>query len=147
MIEHYKVKKIMPGVWNIEDYPDGVNPYVNMYLLEGDEKALLIDAGESKGDLKGLVSSLTKKPVELIITHGHGDHAAAIAQFDKVYMSHKDVDVLKSMMLSDIELDVGKIIDMKGGEIIDLGGYKIEVIALSGHTQGSMVLLDNITHK
>lgn len=137
---NFKARQIMPGVWDITDGPDRDNPFVNMFLLEGTEKALLIDAGVTKGDLKGFVGNLTKKPVQLVITHGHGDHVACVAQFDDVYMSSKDVETFASA--PEFAGPGFRYTDLKGGEVFDLGGCKIEVVAFPGHTPGSLVLLD-----
>jgi len=138
--EHYEARQIMEGLWQISDKPDKITPFVDIYLIEGSKKALLIDAGDSKADLRGFVNQITDKPIELIITHGHGDHAASIHQFDKVYMSHKEIDILEKFF--EIKVEQSKVIDLKGGEVFDLGGCMIEVIAFPGHTPGSVVLLD-----
>lgn len=140
-MEHYNAKLLMNGIWQITDYSDGLHPTVDMYLIEGTDRALLIDAGDSESDLKEFVSKITSKPVDLCITHGHGDHAMAFSQFERVYMSHKDIDILKSLFHMDI--DETMVHDLQGGEVFDLGNSKIEVIALPGHTFGSMVLLDS----
>ena len=130
----------MPGVWDITDGLEVEKPFVNMFLLEGTEKALLIDAGVSNDDLKGFVRTLTDKPIQLVITHGHGDHTACVNQFDEVYMSGKDVETFASA--PEFSEDSFKFTDLKGGELFDLGGCKIEVIAFPGHTPGSLLLLD-----
>lgn len=140
-MEHYKAKLLMKGIWQITDYADGIHPTVDMYLIEGSSRALLIDAGDSNSDLKGFVSKLTDKPVDLCITHGHGDHAMAFSQFERVYMSHKDINILKTLF--QMNIDETMVHDLQGGEVFDLGNSKIEVIALPGHTLGSMVLLDS----
>jgi glyoxylase-like metal-dependent hydrolase (beta-lactamase superfamily II) len=137
----FSSKLIMPGVWDIMDSPDGTKPWVNMYLIEGSEKAMLIDAGLSQDNLTEYVGKLTDKPVELIITHGHGDHAACAAQFEKVYMSHKDISILIQDK-QQCDFYKSKIINLHGGEVFDLGGVKLEVIAFPGHTLGSIVVLD-----
>ena len=45
-----------------------------LYLIEGEKKAVLIDAGTRIPDLDKIVARITKKPVSLLLTHGHGDH-------------------------------------------------------------------------
>lgn len=140
MREPYIPKQLMPGLWQITDIPEGASFGVDMYLLEGSERALLIDAGESKADLAGCIEKLTDKPVDLVITHGHGDHAGGADQFPRVYMSHKDLDILNSIF--HLNLSKSNIQDLQGGEVFDLGGCRIEVIALPGHTPGTVVLLD-----
>jgi len=140
MCKHYFEKLLIPGVWEITDKPDGINPYVDMYLIEGSCRALLVDAGDSNDDLIGYLRKLTDKPIDLIITHGHGDHTAGMAQFERVYMSNKDIDILNTCF--GYNLDKSMVLDLQGGEVFDLGDYKIEVIKLPGHTYGSVVLLD-----
>lgn len=53
----------------------------NMYLLEGDEKALLIDTGWGSGTLRPYVERLTQKPVQVILTHGHLDHSGSCGEW------------------------------------------------------------------
>ncbi|MCK9437785.1 MAG: hypothetical protein M0Q12_11330, partial [Synergistaceae bacterium] len=43
----------------------------SLYLIEGNNKAILIDAGTNIKDLDKIVSSITKKPVVLVATHVH----------------------------------------------------------------------------
>ena len=140
MSEFYSSKLLMKGIWQITNKPDGVHSYVDMYLIEGSSKALLVDAGESNEDLIGFIRTLTEKPVDLLITHGHGDHAAAFAQFDRVFLSHQDIDILNTIF--GYNMDETMVINLQGGEVFDLGDCKLEVIALPGHTYGSVVLLD-----
>jgi hydroxyacylglutathione hydrolase len=137
----FKSNLIMPGVWEITDGTADSPAYVDIYLVEGTERALVIDAGLSGSDLEGYIKTLTDKPLELVLTHGHSDHVASVTQFDQVYMSSKDFDILRYMIHCNNFKDSG-FKDLKGGEIFDLGGCKLEVLALPGHTQGSVVLLD-----
>lgn len=138
MHDNYIVKQLLPGIWRFTDKPE--HPYVDIYLVEGKEKALLVDAGDSKTDLSNYLRQFTKKPIELLITHGHGDHTANMDQFDCVYMNHIDIEVLKTKFNQHV--DESKIKDIKGGEILDFGDFKIEVIAVPGHTSGCMAFLD-----
>ena len=54
-------------------------------LLVGTEKALLIDTACGDYDLAGLVQKLTDKPLTVVLTHGHGDHAGGAFQFETVW--------------------------------------------------------------
>lgn len=54
------------------------------FLVEGDDRSVLIDAGTGVGDLHGLVTELVDTPVTLVLTHTHWDHIGAAAQFDDV---------------------------------------------------------------
>jgi hydroxyacylglutathione hydrolase len=140
MYKNYLSKLLMPGVWEITDKVEGEDLSVDVYLIEGSERALLVDAGYSNTDLVGYLKKLTDKPIDLLVTHGHGDHAACIDQFERVYMSHKDIDILNTIF--GFKIDETMVIHIQGGEIFDLGSCKLQVITLPGHTEGSMLLLD-----
>lgn len=60
------------------------------YLVTGDDRALLVDAGIGVGDLRALVDSLVAVPVTLLLTHSHWDHVGAAAQFDDVRIHERE---------------------------------------------------------
>lgn len=62
-----------------------------MYLLEGEDRALLIDTGVGIGDLGGFVESLTEKPITVLLTHTHWDHIGGASQFDDVRVSETEL--------------------------------------------------------
>lgn len=109
-----------------------------LYLVEGEDKALLIDAGTDITDLDKVVSSITDKPVTLAITHVHPDHIGSADYFPKLYMNPADTVMMKSMM-PDYE---GELIYLKEGQIIDLGGRQLEVLFTPPHTPGSTTYID-----
>lgn len=136
----YGARQIGDGVWEIIDCPDGVRATVNVYLVEGKDRAVLVDAGDSKSGLKEFVESLTDKPITLLITHGHGDHTGAGRVFEDVYAPHVDLSILRDLFGEEIyEKDVK---DLEAGQLFDLGGRTLEVLSLTGHTRGSVALLD-----
>lgn len=133
-----------------------------MYLVEGDERAALLDTGSGFGSLKLLVKELTDKPIIVLLTHGHTDHAMGAGEFETVYMNRKDDyiyvphgeeafrwDGLK--MLGDSHsitkedyiptLPPETFLDMSGGDSFDLGGCNIDIYDCAGHTNGSVAML------
>lgn len=111
----------------------------SVYLLEGADKALLIDAGRKIKDLDKIVASITSKPVMLVATHVHPDHTgSAINYFSELYINAADTVNIPQMM-PDYK---GELKFLKDGEIIDLGGRKIEVVFTPGHTPGSTTFID-----
>ncbi len=60
----FSATKSAEGVWTISD-----NGSDNMYLVEGGEKALLIDTGLGVARLSAFVKTLTAKPVIVVNTH------------------------------------------------------------------------------
>lgn len=111
----------------------------SLYLVEGEKKALLIDAGTKIKDLDKIVASITKKPVMLVATHVHPDHTgSAIDFFPEIYLNAADTVNIPQMMPN----YKGKVIYLKDGEVIDLGGRKIEVVFTPGHTPGSTTFIN-----
>lgn len=139
--DRYDVELIQPGVWYIEDFNND-----SIYVVEGTEKALVIDTGLGGGDLIGLVKTLTHLPFELAITHAHGDHMLHSDKFGKFYMSAKDIDTMynaKGRLMPDNKSEAEDVMDIKAGDKIDLGGgVVIEVFDVGGHTPGSVAFLD-----
>ena len=66
----FNIKELFPKVWVIDDHKA-----VNLYLVEGNDSALLIDTGIGAADLISQVKKLSEKPLIVINTHGHSDHA------------------------------------------------------------------------
>ncbi len=139
-------------------------------VVVGDEKVLVIDAGLGMHqDLRKTIEELvgTEKPIICACTHGHLDHVGSACQFDEAYCSHLDVgttrmdpfdpinrycdcvdfaleskivaDYCKKNMIVDNRVEFK---DIKDGDVFDLGGVKIEAIAVPGHSLGSMAFFN-----
>ena len=136
----------------------------------GDEKILIIDAGlGADGGLRRYIEGVigTRKPFICVCTHCHPDHVGSAKLFDEAYCSHLDwpllsdyalnkqqrLNVLKAFALNNpevlgyckeciIENSDSMFMDIKHGDVFDLGGVKIEAIAVPGHTNGSMVFFN-----
>lgn len=135
---------------------------VQAYLVEGRDKSVLIDTGCGIGDLKAYVATLTGKPITVLLTHGHLDHAPGAVQFDTVYMNLADCGIYAAHDLIQQRIDyvettsfAGKyrredllpensadaFLDLQDGMRFDLGGLHITAYACPGHTPGSMAFL------
>jgi hydroxyacylglutathione hydrolase len=110
----------------------------SIYLIEGTQKAVLVDAGRTIKDLDKIVASITKKPVMLVVTHVHSDHTGAVNYFPEVYLNPAD----SAAVPQTIPNYKGKVKYLSDGEIIDLGGRKLEVVFTPGHTPGSTTFID-----
>ncbi len=119
-------------------------PYVDAYLLIGKKRAALIDALQYTQGLYEEVRKYTDLPVDVLITHGHGDHAGrALSEFAEagchIYMSLVDYEWLISMA-SFVKKEW--FTDISDGDVYDLGGYTLQAIACGGHTPGSVAFLE-----
>lgn len=163
MMENYQIRQIDEHTWQLLD------PFrTYLYVLEGTEKAILLDAGNGFSGLRETVEALTKKPVTVVLTHGHFDHTGGAAEFSECLIHQKDAEVLKEgfdpvykpsrvdffSRIYDVPLKSEErehlirakqpehLQFIKNGEILDLGGRTLEVIETPAHTGGSICLLD-----
>ena len=114
----------------------------SVYLVEGNDKALLIDAGAWMPHLDKAVAKLTDKPVMLALTHGHGDHVGGVVSFPEAWIHPADTS-----MIGEGARHYGiKVNLLSDGEVIDLGGRQIEVLHTPGHTSGSVTFFDKERH-
>ena len=110
-----------------------------IYIIEGTERAILLDAGTKIEGLDKIVSGITSKPVMLIATHVHPDHTgSAIHDFPEIWINAADTVNVPTFM-ADYK---GKINYLEDGQVIDLGGRRIEVIFTPGHTPGSSTFFE-----
>jgi hydroxyacylglutathione hydrolase len=127
-----EISKLGAKLWVVE-----TTDKTTMYIVEGDKKAMLIDTGTKCEKLNEVVRKITQKPLIVVITHMHGDHAGNMDQFDGVYLHPAD-----TVLLEQVKPYPGKIHFVKDGEIFDLGGKKLEICHMPAHTPGSIVILD-----
>jgi hydroxyacylglutathione hydrolase len=124
------ITKLEDNMWVIE-----TSDNCTMYLVEGTQKAMLIDTGTKIDKLDTVISFITKKPLVVVITHAHGDHAGNINFFNEIWMHAADTVLLSGRYK-------GKVNFAEDGDIFDLGRTQIEVSHMPAHTPGSIVLLD-----
>ena len=125
-----EVIQIDRNTWRIEE------GMVRMFILEGEEKALLIDTGMNTPDAKEIAKTVTSKPIELMNTHADRDHISGNGAFEKFYMSPAEEENYRNAGGS------GSLIPVKENDIIDLGNRPLEIIDIPGHTPGSIAILD-----
>jgi hydroxyacylglutathione hydrolase len=152
-------KEVGNKIWQISDHGAA-----NIYLIEGKRSAMLIDDGLGTADLVSYIKKLTSKPLTVVITHGHPDHAGADYQFPEVYIHPADADAAKAVnrpearagsakmmqggnVPAENEIYKGKVYDtgllpVKEGQVFNLGGRKMEVMETPGHTPGEICILD-----
>lgn len=135
-----------------------------MYLIEGTDRAILVDTTVGLYGLRAFVETLTDKPITVLLTHGHIDHAMGSPEFDEVYMNPADMEVYRSMWKVADRMDYVRgalhgelpagltedgfippteysFRDLQDGMVFDLGGSHVDVYSFPGHTHGSMIFL------
>jgi glyoxylase-like metal-dependent hydrolase (beta-lactamase superfamily II) len=136
------------------------------YLIVGSNRAALFDTGMGIGDLKKLTVQLTSLPIVVLNSHTHQDHVGNNWQFPTVYgmdTAFTRNNAKGSSAAAQKEIAPGEVcgdfpagFDAKtyatrpwtitkyihDGEVIDLGGRSLEVIATPGHTPDAICLFD-----
>jgi glyoxylase-like metal-dependent hydrolase (beta-lactamase superfamily II) len=114
-----------------------------LYLLLGDERALLLDTGDVEDratcDVRAAVDALVPDDLELVVlhTHGHRDHHrgdAQLADRPRTRVVATDLDAVRH------ELGISRWPE----EVVtyDLGGRVLEVFGIPGHHETSIAVYD-----
>lgn len=104
----FKVKQLTEGVYALG------NCFVNAYLIVGKDKALLFDNGYGFGDMKSAIRSITDLDYDVVLSHGHFDHAGGCGDFlGPICIHEKEVPVARRHLTPDyrkIALAAGKTV-------------------------------------
>lgn len=161
-------KLINRRLFQIKDAGNGVTIISDVtgvcsYLIRGSERALLIDTCCGIGDLKAVVDKICPLPYDVVLTHLHFDHTGGAYRFDEVFITEEDAALLRQefeLSYPDTQREIDRrtpffmhlsialpnehtrITFLHEGDTFPLGKRTLHVIAVPGHTKGSVVLLD-----
>ncbi len=131
------------------------------YLLNGTKRSLLIDTGLGICNISEVIEKLTDKPVIAIATHIHWDHIGGHKYYPDFYAHEAELEwlnggfpqpleTIKEYVVDRCNLPDGYDVDtyeffqgtptevLHGGECIDLGERRIEILHTPGHSPGHM---------
>ena len=124
----------------------------NCYLVEGENQiAAVIDPGAQGGKILALAEENGLDIRYILLTHGHFDHVCAANEIRKATGAHviigeKDAPMLSSPMTkSGLQVpgynDDPVVPDrmVKGGDLLEIGGFRLHVLETPGHTPGGVV--------
>ncbi|MDI3316742.1 MAG: MBL fold metallo-hydrolase [Bacillota bacterium] len=167
-----RVEPLAPGLWRIAE-PVGRTgewgvDWVNAFLVEGERRALLFDSGMGVGPLEAVVRLLTAKPLSVVLSHWHWDHAggarrlAALAEgvwahpADGALLARGEPDddlrqavageIRRGLLPAEYALAPGHLGPLptrpaEEGRSFDLGGRRALLLHTPGHTPGGLTLL------
>lgn len=116
-------------------------------VVEGRDRALVMDTGYGDPGLRAYVEGLTDKPLVAVNSHGHYDHVMCNPEFGEVWIRPEDRALMESFCPSTgadgrIRYAVREVVD---GQSFELGGRSLATVRLPGHTPGSFGLIDSQT--
>ena len=114
---------------------------VRFFLLTGTSRALLIDSGMQTRDAKEQAKRITDLPLSLLCTHADPDHIGSNHEFPEFYMHPAECGNYYR-----VHHGSGAVLPVWDGDVLDLGDRPLRIIALPGHTPGSIAVLDE-THR
>jgi hydroxyacylglutathione hydrolase len=120
------VSKLKPGIWSLYDGE------VRCFLFTGTKRALLLDTGFGEIRIDEAVKELTGLPLYVVNSHTHPDHTGGDKFFKEIYVHPLGKDHVKHP----------KIFPVREGMVFDLGGRKLTVIELPGHSSDHIGLID-----
>jgi len=161
----FQVYETANGVFSI------VEPYqlqeTISHLIVGEDRALLFDTGVGLLSIKAVVERITNLPVIVLNSHTHYDHVGGNWEFSTVLAIDSDYTRanMEGFANDRISADFLPEAFCKGapegsdvtsfytkpwkqsryvedGEVLDLGGRKLKVLHVPGHTPDSVALLD-----
>lgn len=161
----FEVYRVSDGVYAI--YEPGQFEEVISFLVVGNTRALLFDTGLGVGDIRAVVESVTRHDVVVLNSHTHYDHVGGNHAFDRVlgldtaYTRANErgtaagelAEYLSAAWVwkplpEGVDADSYRIESWQpvrriaDGEVIELGGRSLEVLATPGHAPDSICLFD-----
>jgi hydroxyacylglutathione hydrolase len=125
------------------------NPFgTNCWLIAGDDtdEAVVVDPGFEPDRVHAMLRAAGKSPVGVLATHAHVDHIGLAGSFcgddlplfihpaDRVALD--DPDAWSPGIPNPLE-PVRDVRSIEDGDVLSLGGIRIEVLHTPGHTPGS----------
>ncbi len=161
----FEVYETEPGIFAI--YEPFQWQEVVSYLIVGTESAVLFDTGNGIGNIRAIVDRITDKSIIVLNSHSHFDHIGGNFQFDRVLSIATEFTLARTSGIQNDELrmEVSPEALCKGlpegvsredhqthpfsiaariadGDVVDIGGRRLEILHIPGHTDDSIALLD-----
>ena len=162
----FEVYRVAPGTWALAE--PGQWQEVISWLIEGEERALLFDTGLGIGDVRALAEALTDRELVVLNSHSHYDHVGGNHRFEAIlgpggpFAARNAEGGTHEAAVAEVlaEGAVWKALPedfdraayrtrpwtvtetVVDGQVLDLGGRRLEVLATPGHAPDALCLLD-----
>ena len=162
----FEVYRIIDDIYAI--YEPGQFEEVISFLIVGENRALMFDTGLGIGDIRSVVDELTDLEVIVLNSHTHYDHIGGNHQFETIYAMDTEFTRNRSRAGRPHELVAEFVSEgwiwkplpdgfakdeyhshpfaiakyVAEGDIIDIGGRRLEILETPGHAPDSICLID-----
>ena len=154
MAKGLQVEPIGEGLYRLVDVLGN-----HAYLVVGSERALMVDACGGFANVAEAAREICELPVDVAVTHTHYDHFGGAAFFGRVYVPAAELgrwEAERALCLRVLDqlVEEGLVdeadacgprdcaapeeLPLEAGHVFDLGGRTVRVVALPGHTDGSV---------
>ena len=169
-VDWFQREQVAPDLIRITEKHFDPIARANLWLLSGRDAHLLIDTGLGVSDLARYLAPLLDKPLTVVCTHAHFDHAGGLADFKSTCLHCHEIDLMRrgDVTAALARPEQGFNVDacfaalpypgfsaadyrfrpcvvqraLNEGDVIDLGDRALEVLHLPGHSPGSIALFD-----
>lgn len=124
-----KVRRLAEGFYALED------ARVRQFLVLGEEGAMLFDTGFGDTEVLAAARTLTDLPIDLVLTHGDPDHVGGLGDFTSCRLHPGDWHKITAPV---------SLTPLAEGDVLRCGRFAFEVIAIPGHTPGSVAFYDRV---
>ncbi len=122
----------------------------NCYIVANNEQAVVVDPGDDAEYIINKIRDLDVSPVATVATHGHFDHVMAaaevklaynipfIASRDDVFLLERVPETAKHFLKIEAPPAPAPDFEVKEGSDISFENIEFEILAISGHSPGSV---------
>ncbi len=140
-----------PTILSIPSMPFDENTY--LAYLEGRKDCLVIDPGTEPNKIFEAIDERQLTPAAILCTHGHADHIAGNGELNQRWPdcpiiigagdAYKLLDPVGNLSAGYGFDFISPPADQKvvEGEVLDLAGFKLEVLETPGHSTGHVVFV------
>lgn len=121
----------------------------NLFFITAGEKWIVIDAGSNSKAVQAEMERLSidaEKVLGVFLTHTDYDHMASLPLFSNatIYMSEQEKQMIDGSTYRQFirknklpVCDADRIVYLSDDEVVELGGHRVHIIWVPGHTKGS----------
>jgi hydroxyacylglutathione hydrolase len=133
-----------------------VGPFaVNCYLLwdQQTSEGVIIDPGAEADEIAEEIDEFNISPKAILLTHGHGDHIAAVADLKRMFDVPLYIGRGEEALLADPGANISAFFDhpivapkpdhiVEDEQLISVGGIELLVLSTPGHTAAGVCYLE-----